>query len=65
MAVTVTHAHVSTVPDNPAKDVSSGEWNDPHVVEGAVEGSGIAKLTVAAVAPSTPAVGDVWIDTSS
>jgi hypothetical protein len=28
--VSVTHAHVSALPDDPTKDVSSSEWNDPH-----------------------------------
>ena len=28
----VTHSHVSAIADDPTKDVSSGEWNDAHVI---------------------------------
>jgi len=34
MAISVTHAHVSTIEDNPAYDVSSSEWNAAHTVTG-------------------------------
>jgi hypothetical protein len=30
--VSVTHAHVSAVPDDPAFDIGTGEWNAAHVV---------------------------------
>lgn len=38
-------------------------WVDQTVVTGYVEGDGIAKITVGTLAPSGPAVGDVWINT--
>lgn len=34
MAVTVTHAHVTAVPDDPAYDIGSDEWNADHTVAG-------------------------------
>ena len=34
MAVTVTHAHVSAIPDDPTKDVSSTKWNEAHTLVG-------------------------------
>lgn len=37
MAISVTHAHVSEVPDDPSFDVSSGEWNAAHAITGAAE----------------------------
>jgi hypothetical protein len=34
MAVTVTHAKVATLPDEPGAEVNKAEWNDNHVVTG-------------------------------
>jgi hypothetical protein len=38
-------------------------WVTPSSSTGYVQGQGISKITVGATAPSTPAVGDVWIST--
>jgi len=47
MAVSVTHAKVSTVPDSAdTDDVRMSDWNDPHVVSGA-ENAGAAAAAVA------------------
>lgn len=40
MAISVTHALVTAVPDDPAYDVGSDEWNAAHTVTGAVDKSG-------------------------
>ena len=42
----VTHSHVSAIADDPTKDVSSGEWNDAHVIADAT-------ITAAMLAPPT------------
>lgn len=34
MAVTVTHATVATLPDEPGAEVNAGEWNAAHVLDG-------------------------------
>jgi hypothetical protein len=38
-------------------------WVDQTVVSGYIQGSGIAKITVGTTAPSSPAIGDLWVNT--
>lgn len=40
MAVTVTHATVTAVPDDPAYDIGSDEWNAAHTVTNALDKTG-------------------------
>ena len=34
MAVSVTHAHVTALPNDPTKDVSATQWNEAHTLTG-------------------------------
>lgn len=52
------HTHDGTFGDS-AVNVAIGD------VTGGIEGDGVAKITVAGTAPTSPAVGDLWVDTSS
>ena len=54
MAVTVTHATAATIPNNPAKEISSDAWNEGHTVGGLGDS---AELDVGTAA-GTVAAGD-------
>lgn len=62
MPVTITHNHVSAIPNDPTKDVSSDRWNEAHTVAGlgtAAEADAADFATAAQGAKADTAVQDV------
>ena len=56
MAVTVTHAKVATLPDEPGAEVNKAEWNDNHVVLGLGSAAEAATTDFDAAGTATAAI---------